>query len=222
MKDNSKPKLVRNTLMSGRLDPNIFIIIEGIDGTGKTTIAKQLAEEINGQYIKSPPPPFDKIKQHVLETATPMARFTYFLCSNIQLSVLAKTLLSKSHVVADRYVWSTVAYHAAIERLSVRTPIKLIASFRKFLLMPDLVIFLTVQRQVQLTRIKKRSDNSLQRGLLLSNEFQLRLMKAYRDVEELFEVPLLRIDTTNKSISAIIDIIKGALRIRGWFPAKRN
>lgn len=191
---------------------HIFLVLEGIDGTGKTTIARQLSNAISGQYIKSPPEPFAVIKQHVLETATPTARFTYFLCSNIQLSSLAESLLDRTHVVTDRYIWSTIAYHAAIENIPPMRLKHLVTPFQKFLMMPDFVIYLMVSREVQLLRLKDRVDDELQRDLLMSDQFQQRLRKAYRGVRDFFKVTWVEIDTSHMSVSATVHAIEEIIK----------
>lgn len=38
-----------------------FIVIEGIDGTGKTSVARELAIMIDGKYLSTPVPPFDAL-----------------------------------------------------------------------------------------------------------------------------------------------------------------
>jgi len=191
---------------------HIFLVLEGVDGTGKTTIARRISNAIGGQYVKSPPQPFAGIKQHVLETATPTARFTYFLCSNIQLSSLAESLLDRSHVVSDRYIWSTLAYHAAIENITPSRLKHLVAPFQRFLIMPDLVVFLTVGREVQLLRLKDRVDDKLQRDLLMSDRFQQRLRKAYRSVRDFFKVTWMEIDTSHTSVSATVHAIEEVIK----------
>jgi len=190
---------------SGR---HLFLVIEGVDGAGKTTIAKRISTVIGGKYIKSPPEPFAMIKQRVLETATPVARFTYFISSNVQISALAKRLLNETHVVSDRYIWSTLAYHAAIENISPIELKKMVMPLVRVIKMPDYVIFLTVSREAQLQRLKGRLDDELQRSLLMSDQFQRRLRQAYRSVKSFFDVKWIEIDTSRKSISGVIRTVE--------------
>mgnify|MGYP000250471117 CR=1 FL=1 len=191
----------------------LFIVFEGIDGAGKTSIAKELAKSIHGLYIQSPPKPFDQIKQRVLENAVPIARFLYFLSSNIQLSELAKSALRKNHVVSDRYIWSTIAYHSALENISPNELKAIVMPFMKFLIMPDYVVFLTVKRKIQLQRLRNRVENGLQKRLLVSNDFQTRLKEAYRYSKELFDVNWIEIDTSYKSIHELVSIIRHTIKV---------
>jgi dTMP kinase len=192
---------------------NLFLVFEGIDGAGKTTTAIALATAVNGMYIKSPPEPFTNIKQRILESAAPLARFTYFLSSNIQLSELAKVYLQRNHVISDRYVWSTIAYHAAMENIQPSELYNLAKPLIHNLLMPHYVIYLTVKRETQLQRLKIKADNALQKRLLMSENFQARLKQAYECVRSLFCVDWIEIDTSDKSPLEIVQIIRNTIPI---------
>lgn len=178
-----------------------FIVLEGADLTGKTTIANFLAKSLNAELLRSPPPPFEKIKQSVLEETAPLARLYYFLASNIQISSMATEILATKSVVCDRYLWSTIAYHSAIESVPARDLVDFARPILRFLRMPDLVVFLQVNRQCQLSRAQNKVEDRLQRSLLLSDKFQLSLAEAYERTRDLVRAPWLVVDNSNLSVS---------------------
>lgn len=72
----------------------MLIVIEGVDRTGKTTLANRLAEEINGRVIHAGPPTRHPIEEYVtsLDDYTP--------------SVVNSTILDRWHV--GEHVWPII------------------------------------------------------------------------------------------------------------------
>ena len=182
---------------------NRFVAFEGIDGGGKSTVAELVAKQVHGIYLKSPPPPFSSLKQEILETVDPVARLVYFAASNIEITRLVNRALLKKHVIVDRYLWSTFAYHAAIEGIALSSLRPIWTAIGSYLRLPDVVVFLTVKRRTQLRRLSNRSDDALQVRLLRSNRFQRNLRRAYGRTKAIWPVPRIEIDTSTKSAEAV-------------------
>ncbi len=178
-------------------------MFEGIDGSGKSTVAELVAKQVRGMYLKSPPLPFSMAKQRILETAAPAARLLYFIASNIEITQIVNRTLPKRHVIVDRYLWSTFAYHAAIEGISISSMRPIWKALCSYLRLPDLVIFLTAERKTQLRRLSNRSDDALQIRLLRSGRFQRDLRRAYSLTRRMWPVPWIEIDTSKKTAEAI-------------------
>jgi dTMP kinase len=190
--------------------PKPFIVLEGADLSGKTTIANLLAQSLDAKLLKSPPSPFEGIKQSVLEDSAPLARFYYFLASNLQISKMANEIIADKQVICDRYLWSTIAYHSAIENISPQDLVKFVEPLLQFMLMPNVVVYLTVNRQSQLSRAKDKTDDRFQLDLLLSDKFQRKLNAAYEKTKNLIKVAWLEVDTSNLSISETLqEIVSG-------------
>ena len=81
-----------------------LICIEGIDGTGKTSVARRLAREISATYYSTPPEPFRRIRKRVDRTADPATRFFFYMSSVQRASGEINTLLHSGDVVCDRYI----------------------------------------------------------------------------------------------------------------------
>src|SRR5436309_15987244 len=117
-----------------------MIVFEGVDGSGKTTVATRLAKALDAKYIASPPHPFDALKQAVLDDACSLSRLLYFVASNIQTSYASEKLTRESAVVVDRHLWSTCAYYAAIEDLRPEKLLPMVRPLLRQVRLPDLVI----------------------------------------------------------------------------------
>ena len=189
-----------------------FLVLEGIDGSGKSTVAHLLNNESDIYAFESPPALFSPIKQSILESAAPLARLTYFLAGNMQISEDIKDLVKQKHVVCVRYIFSTIAYHAALENIGVEDVMPIIRGYIKQLILPNIVAFLDVSREAQLSRLKDRIDDSLQSKLTASEDFQMRLRKAYIDTQNAFNIPWENINTELSSKQEIIDKIKSLIQ----------
>lgn len=97
-----------------------LIVFEGLDGVGKTTQAKLLAEHLQEQegipclYAKQPGQVFEGALRELLlaQVATPVAELFLFLADRHQhvTEVVKPALEAGTWVVLDRYSDSTVAY----------------------------------------------------------------------------------------------------------------
>lgn len=188
-----------------------FIVVEGIDGAGKSTVADILSANGNISCLETPQYPFLTIKQQVLEQAAPLARLLYFMAANAQISETVSTSVSTQDVILVRYIWSTVAYHAAIERIKVEEVLPMCEPLIHRIKMPDLVVFLAVDREVQKSRLNNRIDDKLQTVLGESDDFHERLKVAYHDAFTTIQVPYVIIDTTKHDAAYIAQIVQGLL-----------
>lgn len=126
-----------------------FILLEGGDGVGKSVCAKEIAKTIKGVYYKTPPPIFDSLRQTIEDSKDYNLRFYYFLTGVIHSSREIAKLLETTHVVCDRYLYTTIAYHRA---LGVVIP----DGLEKLILLPDHCFCLHVRDEVMRKRIGER------------------------------------------------------------------
>jgi dTMP kinase len=84
--------------------------MEGIMGSGKTTLAKMLSEEIGGVYYNTPES-FHNMRPFADNSLSLEARYYFYLSLNMQVSFEVAQLLKKGPVVCDKYIWSTFCYH---------------------------------------------------------------------------------------------------------------
>lgn len=131
-----------------------FIVLEGIDGSGKTTLAARLARhlESRGRRVVRAREPGgtrlgEKIRRLLLDARhsemTPLTELFLYMASRAQLleQVIRPALRSGRDVVCDRYYYSTAAYQGAAGGVGVEGVLDLAERIARFD-RPDLVAVL--------------------------------------------------------------------------------
>lgn len=191
-----------------------FIVIEGLDATGKSTLVDELAKSLNATQLKCPPqlkvPELsDKDLRYYFDDKPAQRRRAYYRAANLIASELAKAALENGHVVMDRYWTSTVAF-ASLDNDSGldkewrgRYPLEL----RK----PDAVILLTVDEENRIKRMQGRGDPVTTEEHHLAKDFAGRdaVLKTYRAFEP------IEIDTSNIDPNAVLEVVLTELQRSG-------
>ena len=171
----------------------MFICVEGIDGSGKTTQAHNLVEALKKEgfeavYTTEPSNGvFGKmLRKHILERSRRVpvvveaVLFAVDRFDHIESEV--KPLLKRGKiVVSDRYVYSSIAYQGA-SSLSK----KWLREINNRAIKPDLSIFIDVPPEIVIGRINR------QRSVMETLQTQERVREAYLKLVE--EEELLVID----------------------------
>lgn len=150
----------------------LFIVIEGIDGTGKSTQAKRLADWFQSQgrdVILSFEPTNGPWGTKVRESAitgrlSPEEELQCFLNDRRQHveETISPALVNGKVVILDRYYFSTMAYQGA----RGFDPIEIRKQNEAFSPVPDLLLILDLDVDQALARIGARGD--------IANEFEKR------------------------------------------------
>lgn len=135
------------------INGNKFIVLEGIDGSGKTTVCQKLCKKINAEMYKTPPFPFSDLRDSVDKCVNIKSRFYFYLSSVIHASSEIVELLKHKYVACDRYILSTLCYHRAADSF-----------FKSFdennldILQPDFTFYLEADYDVRMRRIAYREN----------------------------------------------------------------
>jgi len=135
---------------------NLFIVFEGLDGSGKTTIAKMLSCELNALYIQTPLGYYNQVRKLIDTRADITEHFLFYLAAVRYASEEIKKLLKQQSVICDRYSYSTIAYHRALG-LTLDIDIN-----QMNLLVPDYVFFLEISDKTQLERLANKKNSKTQ------------------------------------------------------------
>ncbi len=189
-----------------------FIVIEGIDGSGKSTqislLAKKLAE--NGRKVYTTAEPTVSLTGGMLRDAlrgvtkhTTCEIAAMFLLDRIAHNVnpvngIEKFLASGVDVICDRYYYSSLAYQGSetdfdwVLDMNLNCP-----EIRK----PDLCIFLDLEPEKSLERIGK---NRMVTEIYEESERLTRYRKRYFEIFEMLKfTDNIAIIDTDKSIDAV-------------------
>lgn len=127
---------------------NKFVVMEGIMGSGKTTLAKMLSEEIGGTYYNTPER-FRNMRPFADNSLSLEARYYFYLSLNTQVSFEVGELLKEGPVVCDKYIWSTFCYHKSFGLN--------ISEFPQIdIILPDFCFLICCDDNIRLERLSRR------------------------------------------------------------------
>ncbi|PVU71698.1 dTMP kinase [Candidatus Nanobsidianus stetteri] len=145
-----------------------YIAIEGIDGSGKTTIANLLYNELSKRYDKIilVKEPYDndlskKIKEIILKEHEKNLDYGYLLAllftadRSIKNIDLKKYLNDDYIVISDRSIYSTFSYQILYEGIDIEW----LKCVSKYIIRPDITFILDVDPKIAVERINSRGKN---------------------------------------------------------------
>lgn len=146
----------------------LFIVFEGIDGTGKTTQIEMLAEKLQarGLEVVATREPTDgsygrRIRQLYQDrsSVTPDEELALFIDDRREhvRELINPALAAGKVVLCDRYYFSTAAYQGA----AGHDPQKILAENERFAPRPNLVIMLVAPVSVGVHRVQKIRGDTL-------------------------------------------------------------
>jgi dTMP kinase len=150
--------------MSETNAPGVLVVLEGIDGAGKTTVVRRLSEHCETQgipFVRSAEPTEGQWAQKIhqskfqgrLSLEEELELFLKDRAEHVE-QVINPALSDGKVVILDRYYLSTAAYQGA----RGADPQWILAENEKFAPKPDLVLLLDVDPAVGLNRVRARGD----------------------------------------------------------------
>ncbi|MCW3986602.1 MAG: dTMP kinase [Candidatus Bathyarchaeota archaeon] len=158
----------------------MFICVEGIDGSGKTTQARRLVKALTKKgydavYTTEPSKGIygNIIRKNILQgntrVPTVVEAVLFAADRNYHIENEIKPLLKAGKIiVCDRYVYSSIAYQGAAD-----VNIEWIKEINKHAIKPDLAIYIDVPPEIVIDRIKRRKT-------------VMETLQTQRDVRELY------------------------------------
>jgi len=180
-----------------------FIVLEGIDGTGKTTLAKLLSKELDCYYYKTPSAPFSEIRNYVDNIDNCQARFFFYFTNILFTSIEIQELLKTNHVICDRYYFSTFSYHYALNQNFKNLGFE---NILENILEPDIVFYLKADFDTRINRICQREKINQQSALTDNLNHQIFTQKVDEEFSKFKQLKHVR--TENKSITELLNVLK--------------
>ena len=163
----------------------LFIVLEGISGSGKSTLAALLADRLSGTQFHTVPAPVSDLQPYINANARPLAQLAFYLAGIVHASDLARDGLHHGHVIADRYLNSVIANHAAVHQLANDSVAAVIAPFASYLIVPDLTIYLHTSPAELSRRMHAKPDQTRSDHDLLADPDLLQRLQDREAVEEI-------------------------------------
>jgi len=182
-------------------DKALFIVIEGLDGTGKTTTGELLAARLNATFMDSLPGPYREYQKAFYSILDDHGWYLHMMSMLTHLSANIREVLATGRpVVLTRYWYTTWAYYAAkCDNKVVRT--LSIHPAELNIIQPDFAIFLALEDSERLRRLSLRDEKSSEDMLTEKQEFQKLLLRRYS------QLPLESLDILGKSPDEVVDAL---------------
>lgn len=200
----------------------IFIVLEGGEGSGKTTIAKKLVQEFNNEDIKAiytREPGGDQISEKIRDIAInsdnidPYTQLLLFVAArkrNIDLNI-NPALARNDIVICDRYTLSTLVYQGIVQGIPKQKILDLLIATECDLVKPDIEIILNVDPKIGLDRVMSndREVSSIDKKGL---EFHSKVNKAYLHNSYINKYGYRCVINANKNLSDVFDNVDYVIR----------
>lgn len=205
--------------------PGIFIVFEGIDGSGKSTQLRALSERLQQHgiepvVIREPggTPVGEQIRQILLERPVGMEPLTELFLYEASRSELTRTVLRPALeagrvVLSDRFAMASLAYQGYGRGLDF-TLVQKFNTIATDGIEPSLTIILDVPVEVALAR-KRRAFDRLERA---GREFHERVRRGYQELARHAPQRTLLLDGTRSEselAEQIWERVKSLVPLRG-------
>ncbi|MDP9361454.1 MAG: dTMP kinase [Acidobacteriota bacterium] len=182
----------------------MFITFEGIEGSGKSTQLRRLAERIPGVVVTKEPggtPLADDIRAVLLDSRSridPVAELFLFAASRRQnvVDVIRPALERGATVLCDRFTDATLAYQG-FGRLLNLDQLRALNAWATDSLMPDLTLLFDLPEEAGLSRARARNAGATHD----EGRFEAEDLRFHRRVREGY----LALAATEPSRFAVID-----------------
>ncbi|MDI6888097.1 MAG: dTMP kinase [Methanocellales archaeon] len=200
----------------GRLQKGILITFEGIDGSGKSTMAKRIAAHLGNDYdITLTTEPTlgwigDVVRKSIVSDVNPLAELFLFVADHAEhvAKVIKPALDEGKIVISDRYSDSRYAYQGATLADRFANPIDWVKRIHAgWTIPPDLTFLLLVSPSVALKRCNARKKTTKFEDI----EFMKKVQANYLKLADESPRRIVKIDA-EKDLHTMEEEVMGKIR----------
>lgn len=194
----------------------VFICVEGLDASGKTTQSKLLVKNLqkkgfNAVYTTEPSHGRigRLIRRHVLlgkNRLSVVLEALLFAADRVDHleSEVASVLKEEKIVVSDRYLYSSLAYQGA-----AGLDLKWIEDINKWAMKPDLTIYIDIPPEIVLSRLKRK------KSVMETLQNQQRVREIYLTFVKTHRLRMIDGNKPKRKVAQeILDVVTGLLSAR--------
>jgi dTMP kinase len=192
-----------------------FIVLEGVSGIGKSTLARTLADRLGATSLHTLPTPHAGWSALINERLHALPQFAFYLSGLLHAADSIRHARALGSVVADRYASSVVACHAAVHEVAVEEVAHLLEPFRPYLETPTRTFYLVCSEAALRERLAVKRDAKQDDLDLFAVPGRLaRLLANFRTVQAA-DSTAVALDTDGKSPYDLADWIIADLETQG-------
>ncbi|MFB6552171.1 dTMP kinase [Streptomyces sp. NPDC056405] len=188
-----------------------FIVLEGISGIGKSTLAGLLAQRLNAGTLHTVPDFYIPWAPVMNANTRALPQFAFYLSGVLHAADITRSHLERGAVVSDRYVSSVLAYHSAVHELDMVQVADLLAPFRPYLLAPDRTFYLRCTNRTLRTRMAGKKDYNQDDHDMITVPGRLERLRSNFDRAAADDRTAVIIDTDDRTPGELADTITSHL-----------
>ncbi len=192
-----------------------FVVIEGIDGCGKSSVSKTVSQRLGRRAVLTREPTDSWIGRAVRRgdprKVSPYSDALLFMADRaVHTKEISKLIMKGRTVICDRYYHSTVAYQtAALEGIFDGDAFRwLLEANLRISIHPDLTVLLTIPPELGLQRIRGRRKLSRWERL----GFLRKVQKNYLRLASIDE-DIVKVDAT-RNLETVVEEVLALIRAR--------
>lgn len=193
----------------------MIVVVEGMDGVGKTTISKLLAKRNNFEYIDKPlhalfetgirgetkDLEFEEQEEKIFNSEDTIIKTWLTGLGNLYCFRKNKD----KDIIVDRHIASNYIWNGNEETE------KIFALLNEYMPKPDMTIILYASAKVRMQRIYNRDNNDRDLG---DESIKINFYKKMLEFLKKYRIPYIGVNTENKTINEIVDEIEGKVKLK--------
>lgn len=184
----------------------MFVTIEGIDKSGKSTLVKSLNEEFKNCKVTKEPKSNTSIGKEVRkalnnDNISEMTTFFLFMADHAEhIEQIKEYKKEYNLVLCDRYIDSRYAYQSQALQEYLDNPLEWMRNIQEsgWSIFPDLTIYLDISANEAMNRVGEENLEKFE-----NIKFQKKARQNYKELTEIFEDRIVKVDATKDKAEII-------------------